>query len=268
MSDLLLSGSTGLTTGKWMITIPLLLMIAALIACAGGGEDSAFAKIRSKGILRIGTDATYPPFEFNDNKSGQLVGFDIDLMKAICGRLKLKPEFIVVPFGGIIAGLRSNIYDCVISAMTITPERLAAVDFTIPYYEAGQTIAVPLADTAISSPDDLKGKKIGVQLGTTGEIMAKSIEGAQVISFDNIGAAFIDMENGHLDAVLNDAPTSRRAIRVRGNAKIVGPLLSAESYGIAVANTNKDLLAALNEALQELIDEGLTDSLNGIWVEK
>jgi polar amino acid transport system substrate-binding protein len=252
----------------WRAMILPLLIIAAVISCTGENQDSPFAQIRSKGILRIGTDATYPPFEYNDDKSGQVVGFDIDLMMAICRKLKLKPEFIVVPFGGIIAGLRANKYDCIISAMTITPERLEAVDFTIPYYEAGQAIAVPLAESAISSLDDLKGKRIGVQLGTTGEIMARSIEGAEVISFNNIGAAFIDMENGHLDAVLNDAPTSRRAIRVRGSAKIVGPLLSAENYGIAVASTNKELLAALNGALEELIDEGLLDSLNGIWVEK
>lgn len=248
--------------------IILLLIIAAVISCSGGGDSSGFAKIESKGVLRIGTDATYPPFEFNDDKTGQLVGFDIDLMKAICGKLKLKPEFIVVPFGGIIAGLRSDKYDCVISAMTITPERREAVDFTIPYYEAGQTIAVPLADSTTKSLDDLKGKRIGVQLGTTGEMMAKKIEGAQVISFNNIGAAFIDMENGHLDAVLNDAPTSRRAIKVRGTAKIVGPLLSAENYGIAVAQSDKELLEALNKALQTLLDNGLVDSLNSVWVEK
>jgi len=243
----------------------LWLVLILLLAC-NGQKQSSWDNIKASGKLRVGTDATYPPFEYNDDNTGKLIGFDIDLMTAICHDLKLKPQFVVVPFGGIIPGLRSDKYDCIISAMTITPDRQEAVDFSLPYYDAGQTIAVPLNDTTIHSIEDLKGKRIGVQLGTTGEIMAKTIEGADVISFNNIGAAFIDMENGHLDAVLNDAPTSRRAIRVRGKAKIVGPLLSSEQYGIAVAKTNDKLLEVINGSLAKLIDAGVVDSLKQYWV--
>jgi ABC-type amino acid transport substrate-binding protein len=245
-----------------------LLILLALSILTGCNSDtkSGYARIKPSGILRIGTDATYPPFEYNDDQSGQLIGFDIDLMKAICKELDLRPEFIVVPFGGIIPGLRSNKYDCIISAMTITPDRQDAVNFTSPYYNAGQSIAVPLDNTTINSITDLKGKKIGVQLGTTGEIMARTIDNAEVISFDNIGAAFIDMENGHLDAVLNDDPTSLRAIKVRGKAKLVGPLLSSEHYGIAVDKANTELLKALNEALEKTRAAGILDSLNNHWL--
>jgi len=246
----------------------ILLILIALFILAGCGNDSkpGYARIKQSGILRIGTDATYPPFEYNDDQTGQLIGFDIDLMKAVCKDLDLEPEFIVVPFGGIIPGLRSNKYDCIISAMTITPERQEAVNFTSPYYDAGQSIAVPLENTSINSIEDLKGRKIGVQLGTTGEIMARTIENAEVISFNNIGAAFIDMENGHLDAVLNDAPTSLRAIRVRGQAKLVGPLLSAEQYGIAIDKSNAELLDILNKTLEKTKDAGILDSLNSCWL--
>lgn len=249
-----------------MRKILILIMIIGVALGCSPGNQSAFDKIKSAGILRIGTDATYPPFEFNDEKSGELVGFDIDLMKAICRELELRPEFIVVPFGGIIPGLRSAKYDCIISAMTITEERRQAVDFSMAYYDAGQTIAVPLNDSTIHSVDDLKGKTIGVQLGTTGEIMAKTIEGAEIISFNNIGAAFIDMENGRIDAVLNDAPTSQRAIKVRGMAKIVGPMLSSEQYGIAVDKKNKELLSVIDQALNTLIGSGVVDSLKSFWV--
>jgi polar amino acid transport system substrate-binding protein len=249
-----------------MKKLVILLILAAAIWGCSQKEQTAIERIRSTGVLKIGTDATYPPFEFNDEATGQLVGFDIDLMQAICQNLKLKPEFIVVPFGGIIPGLRSGKYDCIISAMTITEERERAVDFSLPYYDAGQTIAVPLNDTSIHSIDDLKGMKVGVQLGTTGEIMAKTIEGAEVISFNNIGAAFIDMENGHIDAVLNDAPTSMRAIKVRGMAKMVGPMLSTEQYGIAVDKSNGLLLDLINESLKGLIDGGTVDSLKSYWV--
>lgn len=227
---------------------------------------NGYDRIAASGKLRVGTDATYPPFEFNDGETGRLIGFDIDLMNAICGELGIMAEYTVVPFSGIIGGLNLGKYDCLISAMTITPERQKSVSFTRPYYRAGQSIAVPLTDTTTITMADLKGKKIGVQLGTTGEMMARKIEGAQVISFDNIGAAFIDMENGRLDAVLNDYPTSRRVISVRGGAKIVGPLLSEENYGIAVRKNDNELLDSLNAALGRLIGKGLLDSLDKIWI--
>ncbi len=246
------------------ITI-LLIAVTLLISCSDGNK-TGYDRLKATGVLLIGTDATYPPFEYNDDKTGELVGFDIDLMKAICKELKAEPEFIVVPFGGIIPGLRSAKYDCIISAMTITAERKQAVSFTIPYYDAGQTISVPLDNLTIKGIEDLEGLRIGVQLGTTGELMAKTIEDAEVISFNNIGAAFIDMENGRLDAVLNDAPTSRRAIKVRGNAKIVGPLLSSEQYGIAVAQSENKLLGEINKALQKQMIEGVVDSLKAYWI--
>jgi ABC-type amino acid transport substrate-binding protein len=248
------------------ITILSLFMCMLLAGCTSD-DRSDYRQIEKSGILKIGTDATYAPFEFNDDKTGQVTGFDIDLMKAICGELKLKPEFTVVPFSGIIGGLKTNKYDCIISAMTITPERLGVVNFTDPYYKAGQSLAVPLNDSSIKSVLDLKGKRIGAQLGTTGEMMAKTIENAKVVSFDNIGAAFIDMENGHLDAVLNDYPTSRLVIAVRGTAKIVGPLLSNESYGIAVNKADIQLLNALNAALGKVKERGTVDSLNAHWIE-
>jgi len=249
-----------------MKKIILLLLAILLIASCAGGEKTGYGRMKDTGVLRIGTDATYPPFEYNDDKTGELVGFDIDLMKAICAELKAEPEFIVVPFGGIIPGLRSNKYDCIISAMTITVERKQAINFSIPYYDAGQTIAVPLDNLTIKDIDDLEGLRIGVQLGTTGEMMAKTIKDAEVISFNNIGAAFIDMENGRLDAVLNDAPTSQRAIKVRGKAKIVGPLLSSEQYGIAVAQSENKLLGEINKALQKKMIEGVVDSLKAYWI--
>ena len=245
--------------------IVFLIAFSLLLACSSD-DKKGYARVKATGVLRIGTDATYPPFEFNDDKTGDLVGLDIDLMKAISEELDVTPEFIVVPFGGIIPGLRSNKYECIISAMTITINRKQAVDFSIPYYDAGQTIAVPLDNTTITSIDDLEGRKVGVQLGTTGEMMAKTIKDAEVISFNNIGAAFIDMENGQVDAVLNDAPTSIRAIKVRGKAKIVGPLLSTEEYGIAVDKSNGKLLDEINKALQKLIIKGVIDSLKTHWV--
>ena len=215
--------------------------------------------------MRIGTDATYPPFEMVDTRSGQPEGFDIDIMKTICRINNWRPEFVVTPFDGIISGLKSKKYDCVISAMTITPERKAIVAFSEPYYLAGQVVAVPVENESILSVEDLVGRKVGVQLGTTGERFAKTLSGVEVFSFDNIGAAFIDMENGHLDAVLNDLPTSKEYIRLKGKAKIVGELLSKEYYGIAVRKQNEELLGIIDSSLAIIKESGEYDKISDKW---
>lgn len=227
-------------------------------------RPDAFSRIMQDKKLLVGTDATYPPFESKD-ETGKLVGFDIDLMDEICDKLGVQCEYVVVPFDGIISGLNNNKYDAIISSFTITPEREKIIDFSKPYYQASQSISVRLDRQNINSLTDLKGKKIGVQLGTTGELLAKKIEGAEVVSFDNIGAAFIDLENGKLDAIVNDKPTSQRIIALRGNAKIVGPDLSSENYGIAVRKGEKRLLDAINNALTSLELSGKLEDLNKKW---
>jgi ABC-type amino acid transport substrate-binding protein len=106
---------------------------------------------------------------------------------------------------------------------------------------------------------------VGVQLGTTGERRAREIPGVKVVSFDNIGAAFIDMENGHLDAIVNDLPTTEMIIRQRHSAKIVGPTLTAERYGFAVRLHDKDLLEAINVALKAIKSDGRFETIHDRW---
>lgn len=222
-------------------------LLLLVLGCGGKKETERSEKGM---ILRIGTDATYPPFESVNPATGQPAGFDIDLMTEICGLNGWRPEFIATAFDDIIPGLTNKKYDVVISAMTITPQRAAVVDFSDPYYLAGQSIAVPLDDTIICGAGDLMGKRVGVQLGTTGELMAKKMEGLHVYSFDNIGAAFTDMANGNLDVVLNDFPTTKAYIKKLGTAKVVGEILSTEYYGMAVRKGDRELLKNINKALK------------------
>jgi len=246
------------------LLICLAFLIGVLIYVPGVFADE-LDDIRSRGVMYIGTDATYPPFEYADEKTREIVGFDIDLIRAVCDNLGLRAEFIVVPFDGIISGLNSRKYDCLISAMTITPERSEAVLFSEPYYDAGQSIAVPVDDHAIKSLSDLDGKRIGVQLGTTGEMLANKIKNARVKSFDNIGDAFRDMANGNLDAIINDKPVSQRIILVRDKAKLVGPTLTSERYGIAMRRGEERLKRAVDEAIVELKAQGIFADINKKW---
>src|SRR5690606_15567991 len=166
--------------------------------------------------------ASYPPFESIDPATSQIVGFDVDLIRALAARLGAEVEFTVVPFDAIIAGLRAGKYDAVISAMTITPERAAQVSFSAPYSAAGQSISIRLADSTIAGIEDLEGKRIGVQLATTGEMEAKKVAGAKITSFDAIGNAVRDLENGNVDAVIADTPTLRILQRQHGTIRLVG----------------------------------------------
>ncbi len=243
-----------------LIILTVAAVCTAMLSCGGSGDSSI-----KRTVLRVGTDATYPPFETVDVETGKPSGFDIDLIALVCEVNGWKAEFIVTPFDGMIPGLQAKKYDVAISAMTITPERAAAVDFSEPYYLAGQTIAVPLAENSISKPEDLKRKKVGVQLGTTGEMMAKRIDGADVYSFENIGAAFIDMANGNLDAVLNDFPTTQSYIKSHGTAKTVGEILSKEQYGIAIRKGDGELRNAVNSALAKIRADGRYNQLHIKW---
>jgi len=236
-------------------------LLLTLIACSKKETNQN----ETRTVLRIGTDATYPPFEIVNTETGQPEGFDIDLITEICKINGWKAEFMVTPFGGIIPGLQNKKYDLVLSAMTITPERAVVIDFSEPYYLAGQVIAVPLDDNTIISIDDLKGKKVGVQFGTTGQLMAKKMDGLQVFPFDNIGAAFIDMNNGNLDAVLNDFPTTQAYIKKHQSVKTVGDILSSEYYGMAVRQGDTKLLQAVNSALALIKSDGRYRDMHLKW---
>ncbi len=247
-----------------------LLTLILLLSCGGSNKSettgmSTWERVESSGVLRIGTDATYSPFEFMDTESESLVGYDIDLMDALCAELGVTPDFMVVPFEGVIAGLNAEKYDCIISAMTITDGRKQSIAFSDPYYSAGQIIAIRTDNENIESIEDLQGKKIGVQMGTTGMLLAQTIEGVELVPFDHIGAAFIDLGNGRVDAVINDLPVTLRAIRDRGEIETVGTVLTSEQYGIGVRQGDTLLLHSINSALDTLKARGFFDQLKEKW---
>lgn len=246
-------------------SLVVILIAVTLAACGNSSDTSTADRIAKDGVMLVGTDATYIPFEYVSTKTGEPEGFDIDLMNRICSEMGVKPRYIISPFDGIIAGLTTNKFDCIISAMTITDERAERVSFTIPYYAAGQTIAVRNDNTNIHSVDDLKGKKVGVQMGTTGMYLAQQLPDVEVFPFDHIGAAFIDLENGHVDAVINDLPVTMIAMKEKGTFHIVGKTLTSESYGIAVRKEDTLLLSKINAALSKLEREGYLDELQKRW---
>lgn len=243
-----------------LLAAPLLLPVA----CSKSNEGT-LNRVRRTHVLTVGTDATYPPFDGVDPTTGAVIGYDMDIVRALARALGAEVRFQVVPFDGIIAGLKTGKYDLVASAMTITPERAQQVAFTRPYALAGQAVAVRSGETRIAGAPDLAGRRIGCQLGTTGEMEAKKIPGAQVVSFDAIGSAFRDLENRNLDAVIADLPTAGIFAHDHPTIRLAGEPITTEEFGFAARLADTDLVKALDGALAALRASGEMRNIADTW---
>ncbi|MCU0570996.1 MAG: basic amino acid ABC transporter substrate-binding protein [Oculatellaceae cyanobacterium Prado106] len=229
-------------------------------ACGTSTTSGSSGAAGGSNVLRVATEPAFPPFE-SQAADGTLEGFDIDLFKAIGEASGFTVEFQSLPFDGIIPALQAGTIDAAISAMTITKERAQTVSFSRPYFKAGLAIATKEATTDVTSLDSLKGKRIAVQIGTTGQKEAEKIEGAEIRTFDSAPLALQELSNGNVDAVINDAPVTLYAIK-SGNIKglkVVGQLLTEEFYGIAMPKDSPNL---------DKVNAGLTTILgNGKYAE-
>ena len=249
--------------------------VLTLTGCAGGagepgGDGDAAPSGDEYGLVEAGTlticsDIPYAPFEFEggDNGTGY-TGFDIDLLDAISKKLDLKLAVQDVGFDALQSGttLASGTCDLGASAMTITDERKANLDFSDPYYDSLQSLLVP-ADSDITSIDDLDGKIVGVQQGTTGEAYAtENAPGAKLLQLPSDGELWPAIQAGTIDAILQDQPVNIEHEKADPNYKIVEEYDTGESYGFAFAKGEKtELLEAVNAALGELRDSGEYDTI-------
>jgi len=217
--------------------------------------------------IRVATDATWPPFEYLDNESKELVGLDIELMRTIGQRADFDVEFINVSFDTLLTGMVQCQYDAAISAITITPDRAVDYAFSDPYFEAGQIVVVRVGNIDILGPDDLAGKAVGVQRDTTGDVEAQKVEGAIIRRYDDIELAFQDLMNAQIDAVIADNPLALGIIGTNPDLlTTVGQTFTDENYGIAVCKSNSALVERINDALVELKAEGFIDTLTQTWI--
>ncbi len=215
----------------------------------------------------VSTDATFPPFELVDETTRELAGFDIDLMNAIAEINGWTIEWVDTPFDAALAGVAECQYDLSIAAISITEERLANMDFSDPYYSSGQVVVVSVDETEIASKDDLNGKTVAAQLGTTGEIEAQAIADVNYRPYDTYGLAFQDLMNDQIDAVIVDTPIAMGFVEANPDKlMIVGEQFTGESYGIAVCKERTDLIDPINTALASLTADGTLSSFVMTWI--
>jgi polar amino acid transport system substrate-binding protein len=240
------------------IVAALFVAIFVLTACAPAAPAAT--------VYHIASDATWPPFEMVDETSKEIVGFDVDLMAAIAEQAGFQYEIVNVSWDALLAGVSQCQYDAAISSISITDERKQSMAFSEPYATAGQIITVGFNDSSITGLDSLAGKRIGVQMATTGDIAAQKVAGAEVKGYDTVDLAFQDLMNGQVDAVIADlAPSANFVLLNPDKIKLVGEQFTDEPLGVAVCKTNTELLGLINQGLAGIQANGKLDELKAKW---
>lgn len=247
------------------------LLAAALAASAlGVAGATTVAEVKKKGVLVLGTDPTFAPFEFKD-ASGQITGFDIDIARAVAKDLGVKLNIQAVGFGALMPqSVTSGRVDMAMSGITITAERAKVVSFSNPYYRSAQVFIVRGGNPGkFNWPSDVKGKTIGVQANTTGQFVAGDLlkpRGAALKVYDDFAAGLADVRAGRIAALVGDAPTvTDLQKRLPGQFARAGKDLAAEDYGMVFAR-GSDLATAANKTLARLKASGEYQRLLDKWI--
>ncbi|QZY56209.1 transporter substrate-binding domain-containing protein [Crassaminicella profunda] len=251
--------------------VAILLMVCMVFTFSGCTKEKSSAdepitkieKIKKAGKLVLGTAADYPPYEFHKEIDGKdtIVGFDIEIAKAMAKDLGVELEIKDMKFDGLLAALVADKIDIIIAGMVPTEERAKSVDFTKQYYQAEQSILIKAEDKdKLKSKEDFKGLKIGAQKSTVQEDIANSMEGAEVKPLSKITDLVLELTNDKIDAVVLVNPVA--TAYAKSNPNLFVPEISfgtEEGVAAAINKGNEDLLEAANKTLDQLMSEGKID---------
>ncbi|MFP3090182.1 ABC transporter substrate-binding protein [Treponema sp. TIM-1] len=242
------------------------LILAGLVLAggvfAGGSRQSSGGLTIKPGVLSIGMEIGYPPMEYQD-ENGNVVGFDVQMARAIAAKLGLEVEFIDTAWDGIFAGVDTGKYDCIMSAVTITEERLAKNNFTKPYIGNAQALVL-LKGSSIKArrPEDLNGLGVAYQAETTSDIYMAQLQQSQGLQFtpyeyDKVINCFDELKLGRVDAIVCDSLVAFDYIAPADSPfEIVWQGQADEKFGICLKKGNDALTAAIDKALDELFADG------------
>ena len=224
------------------------------------GAGAAFAQ---SNVLRVATDATFPPMEFVEN--GKKTGFDVELVEAVAAKMGKKVEWVDIDFKGLVPGLIAKRYDMAVSAIYITDERKKVVDFTQPYY-AGGLVAMVKDGSPIAKLADLNGKKVSVQVGTKSvSYLTDNYPKVQRVEVEKNQEMFNLVDIGRADAAVTGKPAAFQYVRTRGGMKLLPEQLTTEEYGMAIRKDTPELTAAVNKALEQLKADGGYKAIVDKW---
>ncbi|MCT4544589.1 MAG: basic amino acid ABC transporter substrate-binding protein [Vallitalea sp.] len=222
-------------------------------------EKAETDKNTDKKFIVMGTSADFPPFEYIE--AGEIVGFDIEISKKIAEKLGMELKIEDMKFGALTAALQTGKIEFIAAGMTRDEEKAKVINFSDSYFKSTQVILVKKDSDVVKSKDDLVGKKIGVQLGTTGELEAKKVEDATVESYDAGYTAVLDLAKGRIDAVVIDQKPAEKFASKNDKIVVLDEELTKEDYSLAVNKNNEELLTTINEVLKEMHENGEYDKL-------
>lgn len=260
-----------------VLAVTLVVAVLGIGGCGGqqtaeqptGGQEPAAPEMKlvKDGVLTVGSDLDYPPFESLAGDTPE--GFDVDLVNEIAKELGLQVEWKKEIFDTLIPTLKAGgKFDMIASAMTINAEREEEIDFTDPYFDSNQSITMK-AGATYTGPEDLKGKKVGVQAGTTGDQWAQENlkpAGAEIVTFKDTTGAISALSAGNVDAVVIDLPVAAEIAKdkTRGLA-VVAQVPTGEQYGFGISKDNPGLKDAVNKALAKIREDGRYDRIYTKW---
>lgn len=227
-------------------------------------------QVNAQNVIRIGTEPSFAPFEFMDEQTKNLTGFDVDLINAIADAENFKVEISTMPFDALIPAILTGSLDAGISAFTITDERKKRLSFSLPYIDAGLGIMInnKFKDTILSA-DDLKGRKLCAQIGTSGAMYSSKVPNAQVTQFNSASETYLELRKGGCDAIVNDRPVHAYYMStvIPDNVSLLDGYISSESYGIVVNKSNRELLTLIDDGLKKIKEDGTYDKIYKKWFE-
>ncbi|MGE5704659.1 MAG: transporter substrate-binding domain-containing protein [Clostridia bacterium] len=248
------------------------LALIALTACGSktasqdGQADKSLERVKSAGVLNVGIEGAYPPFNYYNDKN-ELVGFDVDIANEIGKRVGVKINFVVTPWDAIIAGLLSEKYDTIISSMAITEERMQKVDFTKPYFRTGAQLFVP-NDSDITDPTKIEGMKIGASIGSTFETKAKDLK-VDLVTYKSDMLTFQDLANGRIKGVITDKAVGASMIKEKNYPfKALGDMLFTEEAAFTIRKGESSLKEALSKAIDDIQADGTYEKISNNWFGK
>ena len=245
-------------------------MVAAFAACSKDNGDTsttaaatsannADANKAEKETLVMATNAEFPPYEYHEGE--EIVGIDAEVAKAIADKIGMELKIEDVAFDSIIPGVQAGKYDMGMAGMTVTPEREQSVKFSTSYAKGVQSVIVK-EGSDIKTIDDIKGKKVGVQTSTTGDIYASEEYGDENITrFDNGAMATQALVSGKIDCVIIDNQPAKKYVEANDGLKILETAFAEEDYAICFNKDNADLQQKVNKALEELIKDGTVQKI-------
>ncbi len=252
-------------------TLPRLGKFAvAILIC--GLAISVFAAdlldtVKTRGTLKVAMEGSYPPFNFKDQKTGQLEGFEVDVAKLLAAKLGVTPEFTTTEWSGILAGLGAGKYDVILNQVGITEARQKAFDFSQPYtLSSAQLIVRKDEKRNFTSLESLKGFKLGLGQGTNFEQKAKAVPGIDVKTYPSSAEYLADLASGRIDAAMNDSLLVSYLLKNSGlSLKAGAPIGDIDQIGIPFRKGNPKFQAALNHAINDILNDGSFKRVSVKW---